>query len=96
MTAASSVVVITGTFPLETSAVKRSATPSPRARAASAVASASTVVPRSASVAVAFASPLMVTVAFPILSLMAVTMSSRFMPVTSIPPIVVPGTAMSW
>ena len=63
------------------------------AMAASAVASASTEVPRSARVAVALTSPLMVTVAAAARFWMRATICSRLMPATSTPATVVPGTA---
>ena len=61
--------------------------------AASAVASASTAVPRSARVAVALTSPLMVTVAAAARFWTRETICSRLMPATSTPATVVPGTA---
>ena len=88
-------VVTTGILPLDRSAAKRPGTLAPRAITASAVASASMVVPRSARVAVVLTSPLMTTSALTALSLMVAMMSSRLIPVTSTPATVVPGTAMS-
>ena len=88
-------VVTTATLLSVTRALKRSRTSAERAMAASAVASASMVVPRSSREAVASTSPLMVTAASWARLETSSTICSRVLPETSTPPTLVPGTAVS-